>query len=460
METRLMQFARALRAAGVPVSMAETVDAAGALTALGIKDREPFRISLRSTLIKRTIHLPVFDELFPIFFDGKAELPPDMDNALENLSEEEAEQLALALSQLKDNIADALRRLLRGEPLTRQDLNQLAAMTGLDRARNMRWSEWMVRRMQAALKHDSVRRAMAEIAQLLEQVGFSKERLDELRAMLQANIEAETGQLQNFAGQRITDNMQARPPSEDVEDLLHAPFGRLGEDEMNVLRQEVRRLSAALRSRISLRQKRQKTGTLDLKSTIRRNLGHGGVPFTLSYKRRQKKPRLVVICDVSTSMRYCTELMLSLIHAMQDQISRTYAFAFNDHLEYITPDLAHGSAQEAVDRVLVRMPPGHYSTDLGGSLAEFDREWLDLVNHRTTLLMVGDGRNNFRDPETGIFQEMARRCTRTIWLNPEPPMLWGTGDSDMNEYLPFCDHVLQVQTMAELTAAVDELLTR
>ncbi len=318
----------------------------------------------------------------------------------------------------------------------------------------------MVRRMQAALQHDSVRRAMAEIAQLLEQVGFSKERLDELRAMLQANIEAETGQLQNFAGQRITDNMQARPPSEDVEDLLHAPFGRLGEDEMNVLRQEVRRLSAALRSRISLRQKRQKTGTLDLKSTIRRNLGHGGVPFTLSYKRRQKKPRLVVICDVSTSMRYCTELMLSLIHAMQDQISRTYAFAFNDHLEYITPDLAHGSAQEAVDRVLVRMPPGHYSTDLGGSLAEFDREWLDLVNHRTTLLMVGDGRNNFRDPETGIFQEMARRCTRTIWLNPEPPMLWGTGDSDMNEYLPFCDHVLQVQTMAELTAAVDELLTR
>jgi len=188
METRLMQFARALRAAGVPVSMAETVDAAGALTALGIKDREPFRISLRSTLIKRTIHLPVFDELFPIFFDGKAELPPDMDNALDNLSEEEAEQLALALRQLKDDIADSLRRLLRGEPLTRQDLNQLAAMTGLDRARNMRWNEWMVRRMQAALKHDSVRRAMEEIAKLLGQVGFSATQIKENLETLVADL--------------------------------------------------------------------------------------------------------------------------------------------------------------------------------------------------------------------------------------------------------------------------------
>ena len=315
-----------------------------------------------------------------------------------------------------------------------------------------------MRRMQALLKHDSVRKALKEITSLLAELGFSKQRMDDLHAQVKANLDAETDQVQRFANQRIAQNLQAQPRSTDIEDLLQAPFGHLGEDEMDILRQEVRRLSAALRSRIALRQKRQKTGMLDLKSTIRKNLGHGGVPFQLSYKRRQKLPRLVVVCDVSTSMRYCSELMLGLIHAMQDQISRTFAFAFNDHLEYISPDLAYGSAQEAVDRVLIRMPPGHYSTDLGGSLCEFESKWLDLVNPQTTLLLVGDGRNNFRDPETAIFQQLASRCLRTIWLNPEPPVLWGSDDSDMDRYLPFCDHVLQVQTMAELTAAVDELL--
>lgn len=440
--------------------MAETLDAARAVTQLGIQERTAFRLSLRASLVKTPADVQTFDELFPLFFDGADGAPPTMQDMLDDMSPEEAQALAQALSQLKADLAASLERLMRGEALTPEQLRQLAAMTGLSRMRSLRHQDWMARRMERALKHDSVRRAMRELADMLRRAGFSKARIEELRQMLRANMEAESEQLKQFAGQNIVRNMMERPPAGDAERLMNAPFGHLSEEDMNTLRLEVRRLASVLRSRIALRQKREKSGQLDLKATVRSNLRYGSVPFTLAYRRRQKQPKLVVICDISTSMRYCSELMLSLIHAMQDQISKTQAFAFNDHLEYITPDFDAGTAQDAVDAVLIRMPPGHYSTDLGGSLVEFQRRYYDMVDGRTTLLMVGDGRNNFRDPATRIFAEMARRSTRAIWLNPEPPALWGTGDSDMPEYAPHCDHVLQVQTMAELTAAVDELLTQ
>ena len=459
MEVQILHFAKALRAGGVPVSQAETLDAMQAMQRLGIQEKLRFRQSLRVTLIKNSADLELFDELFPVFFEGKDGLPPDMQDIVETMSEAEAQALAQALRQLKADLAEALKRLLRGEKLTPEQLQRLATMAGLNHTRDFRFKDWMVQRMQRALQHDAVRDAMREMAELLAQMGFSKARLQELRAMLQANMEAESDFLAQFAGQRITENMEAKPPAPDVDEVMNQPFGHLDEEEMDVLRREVRRLSAKLRTRISLRQKREKSGHLDLKATLRQNLRFGTVPFKLSYRRKQKQPKLVVICDISTSMRYCSELMLSLVFAMQDQISKTQAFAFNDHLEYITPDFEGHSSREAVDAVLVRMPPGHYSTDLGGSLREFQRRHFDQIDHRTTLLMVGDARNNYRDPALDIFKVMAQRSRFTIWLNPEPPMLWGSGDSDMLAYLPHCKHVFQVQTMAELATAVDEWLT-
>lgn len=459
MEGRILEFTKALRSGGVPVSQAESLDAMQALCSLGVQDRMLFRQSLRATLVKRREDLDLFDELFPVFFEGKDGTYPELQNALQDMTEEEAQALAQALRQLKSRLAQALQRLLEGRSLTPDQQRQLAAMTGLNRARDFHYKEWMIRRMQRALQHDGVRDAMREIAELLQQLGFSKDRLQQLRDMLQENIDAETDFLEQFAGQRIAENLADRPPPPDPDEVMNQPFGYLDEEDMDVLRQEVRRLSAKLRTRISLKQKKEKSGRLDLRNTLRRNLRYGTVPVELSYRRRQKQPKLVVICDISTSMRYCSELMLSLVFAMQDQMSRTSAFAFNDHLEYITPDFQEMGPKEAVEAVLARMPPGYYSTDLGGSLREFRSQFFDRVDHRTTLLMVGDGRNNYRDPELEIFKTMARRSRQTVWLNPEPPMLWGSGDSDMLDYLPFCQKVFQVQTMAELADAVDEWLT-
>jgi uncharacterized protein with von Willebrand factor type A (vWA) domain len=105
------------------------------------------------------------------------------------------------------------------------------------------------------------------------------------------------------------------------------------------------------------------------------------------------------------------------------------------------------------------MPPGHYNTDLGYSLQNFTDDFMNTVDSRATFIIVGDGRNNYNDPRLDLFREIARRSHRTIWLNPESPALWGTGDSDMLKYASLCNSVFQAGTLAELTTAVDRLLS-
>jgi uncharacterized protein with von Willebrand factor type A (vWA) domain len=317
----------------------------------------------------------------------------------------------------------------------------------------------MVQRMEKALKFREVQQAIQELMELLAEMGMDRERIQQLHKLLRNNQQALEDQLRNYAGLRIAENMSETPPRDNLEDLLNRPLQNLSDNDLEILRKEVRRLAAALRTRVALRQKRTKSGQLDAKATIRANLKNGNVPFDLKHKNNKLKPKIVVICDVSTSMRPCSELMLSLLYAIQDQISKTHAFAFIDHLEYISPDFQGREVRDAVASVLQKMPAGHYNTDLGTSLQNFNDDYLNTVDNRSTFIVVGDGRNNYNDPRQDILNIIARRANRTIWLNPEAPSLWGTGDSDMLNYAGYCDSVLQVGTLAQLTAAIDMLLT-
>ncbi len=456
MENRIIKFIAALRGGGVRVSLAESADAFYAVDNLGIQDREAFRLSLRATLIKEAKDLGTFEELFPLFFDS-GDAPPMMD-LTEDMTPEEAQMLAEALRQFGGKLREMLERLLRGDELSKQELEQLGQMVGLNHADDMRYREWMARRMQKALQFDDVRDAMKEIMELMAKMGMNKERLDQMRQLIQANMQGMQEQTRDFAGRKIAENMAEQDPQEAMDGLMNRPFTALSDGEMHTLRQQVRRLASLLRSRIALRQKHAKSGQLDAKRTIRSNLRHGGVPFEIKHRDRTVKPKIVVICDISTSMRYCSELMLALLYELQDQVSKTHAFAFIDHLEYITPDFQGNDANNAIQQVLIRMPPGHYSTDLGYAFQNFLDDYYDTVDSRTTVIMVGDGRNNYNDPRLDIFKEMSRRSRRTLWLNPESPLMWGSGDSDMLDYAPICDTILQVSTMGELTAAVDRML--
>ena len=457
MDTRIVRFINAMRAKGVRVSLAESADAFAAVEHLGIRDRETFRHSLRATLIKEASHQATFDELFPLFFDQTG--PPPMMSLPDDLTQQEAENIAEALEAFNRKLRQLLEKILRGEELTDEELDRLENMVGLQHADDPRYMDWMRRRMEQALRFPQVQEAMQDMMAIMQEMGMSPERMDQMREVMSANFEALREQLRQHTGHRIAENMIESRPDDEVDSLYDRPFSSLSDQEMDKLRHEVNRMAAALRTKVALRQKRARSGQLDAKATLRANLKYHGVPFDLKYRNKRLKPKLVVICDVSTSMRHMSELMLSLVYTLQDQVTKTHAFAFIDHLEYISPDFVGKQARNAVDAVLVRMPPGYYSTDLGHSLANFDHGFLDTLDRRTTLIVVGDGRNNYNNPRTDIFKLMARRSGRTLWMNPEPPYQWGSGDSDMHDYFPICDQVMMVRTLAELRDAVDQLLS-
>ncbi|OGO46233.1 MAG: hypothetical protein A2Z30_07255 [Chloroflexi bacterium RBG_16_64_43] len=456
MEERILRFISALRASGVRVSLAESADGLRAVRAAGVGDRNRFRVSLRAALVKERRGLAIFDQLFPVFFDHAA--VPSLPDVAGDLSPQEAELLADALGQFSESLRRTIERLLRGESLSDEELERLGRAVGLQQVDDLRYREWIIERMRRALRLREVQEALAGLEEALLRLGMQGVKVRRIRSQIDASQRALEGQLSSYAGQRLAGNMAARPRSNDVQALMARPFDRLSQADMERLRHEVRRLAAALRSTVALRQKHARSGHLDAKATLRANLRYASVPMELRHRDRHLKPKLVVVCDVSASMRQISELMLSLLHALQDQVRKTHAFAFIDRLEYISPDLARGEAHQAVTRVLARMPAGYYNTDLGSSLADFDRRHLALLDSRTTFIVVGDGRNNFNEPRLDLFDKFVRRSRRALWLTPEPRPLWGTGDSDMHRYAERCGAVFVVTNLGELAAAVDRLL--
>jgi len=201
MDDRIVKFISALRGGGVRVSLAESADAFRAVEELGIADREAFRLSLRATLVKEANDQGTFDELFPLFFDS-SDAPP-MLNMAQDLTPEEGQMLAEALKQFTEQLRRMIERLVKGEPLSQEEMERLGQMVGLNRADDLRQREWMTRRMAQALKFKEVQEALQKLQELLAQMGMNKQRLDQMRQILQANQQAMQEQVRQFAGQKI-----------------------------------------------------------------------------------------------------------------------------------------------------------------------------------------------------------------------------------------------------------------
>lgn len=456
MERRIVQFIAALRASGVRISLAESADAFRAVEWLGVTNRETFRMTLRATLIKDSQDFPTFERLFPMFFQTSA--PPPFQNIFPGLTEAEAKMLTQALQFFNRRLREMLERLLEGKPLSPQDFQQLQNWFNLSQYSDLRYQNYLARQIENALQFPELRQGIQELVELLQQLGMNRRRVAQIQKALEENRRALQEQIQQFAGQQILQNMLENPPPKGSSSLIDRPFQSLTESDSRQLREEVRRMAAALRTRLALRLRRAKSGQFDPKATLRANLQHGSIPIELRYKDHILKPKLVLLCDLSTSMRYCAEFFLTFISMVKDQIRQSHAFAYIDHLEYISPEFERMAPQQAIPQVLRRMPPGHYNTDLGNALAGFVAEHMDLLDQRTTLIVLGDGRNNFNPPREDLFQTMARRAKTCVWLNPDPQALWGTGDSDMPRYLPFCDLAFQVSNLRQLSQAIDQIL--
>lgn len=457
MEDRIARFIAGLRASGVRVSIAESQDAWRAISHLGVIDREAFRLSLRATLVKDFNDLDTFEELFPLYFGMDA--PPLMDPRAE-LSPDEQQMLDDALEELAQDLADLLNWLFSGRGPSQEELRDLAQQAGIENAGSMYQQRWYARRMQRLLNWDRLPDVLDQIFEMLAQLGMDPQTLDGLRERLGENMNNLEEQINQAAGEAIRDNMadDYRSRRDRVPDLMEREIKSLDEHEMDILREQVRRLAARLRSRAALRQKRGKQGKLDAKGTIRANQRYGGVPIEIRMRRKRMKPRLAVILDVSTSMRPVAEFFLRLLYELNDTVQKSRSFAFIGHMEEVTPEMKSLGLDAAVESVLNKLPPGYYSTNLGASLEDFQKRFMDALDGRTTLIVLGDGRNNFNNPRLDIFEEMSRRARRTVWMNPEYPAQWGSGDSDMLLYAPLCSDVHQVRNLKQLTDAIDQML--
>lgn len=462
MDQRIIEFIAGLRAVGVRVSLAESEDAFRAVEEIGVMDREAFRVALRTTLIKDAADAPEFERLFPIYFGSGG--PPLFDPNRE-LSPDEMRMLKDALRDLlgdEHKLRQLMRYLLEGLNPTREELEQLGRRAGVPLARYPHQQHWLTRRMLRQLGLDEEFNAlMAQLIAKLEQMGMRRETLQRLAQIAEENLRRLEEQFEQYVGAQIAQQMakerRERQPLRTT-NLMQRSFDTLSEREIAELRLQVRRLAAQLRSRAALRQRRGKHGMLDAKRTLRANLRYGNVPIELKRKQRHLKPKLVLICDVSTSVRRAVEFMLRLVYELQDQIHSTHSFVFIDDIADVSAEFAAHRPEVAIERVLEEHPPGHYNTNLGYSLAHFCKDYLDTVDHRTTVIILGDARNNYLDPRLDAFQQIKQRARRIIWLNPENQRLWNTGDSDMWQYEPYCDAVHEVSNLTQLANAIDRLL--
>ncbi|MFN8379159.1 MAG: VWA domain-containing protein [Anaerolineae bacterium] len=457
MDKRMVDFIRALRAAGVRVSLAESMDAARGVEEVGVHDRDTFRAALRTTLVKEARDQSKFDYFFPLFF---AQGQPPLQNIPDQLTPEQQQMMQDALEAMMGNmqaLRDLLDQLLEGRPFDSQQLSQAGQRAGLNQAGDFTERPWLERRLERQLGLQQLQQMIERLLEQLAAMGMDGESLEQLRELLEANAEGLGEQAEQFVGTTLAEQLANREP-QPKPDLMDVPFTRLSDAEVEQIRDEIRRLAARLRSRAALRQRRARTGQLDPRRVMRHNMKYDSVPLELQFRTRHVKPSLVLICDISTSMRYCAEFLLTLIYELQDQVARTHSYVFISDLVDISPVFAAYEPMAAVERVLSENRPGYYNTDLGASLATFQGDHLGVVTGRTTVILVGDGRNNYNDPRLDLARDLQRRARRLIWFNPEPPRQWGTGDSDMQQYAQAADAVYKVSTLRELAAAVDKIL--
>jgi uncharacterized protein with von Willebrand factor type A (vWA) domain len=456
MDNRIIEFIAALRTAEVRISLAESLDAMAATRSIGLGNRANFKSALKSTLVKDRTGTPIFEELFPLYFGTGA---PPVTSPRPELSQWGEALLEAHLGALEEAMRELMMRALQGELFSDDELAQAARRADWLRSEGMRRPSHRSRDLRRQLGLERLRRMLQRMLEFLAAMGMTESDLHRLAEGARKNLQALSDQVDQFAGIDWARERQANrvlPPS--LSALWERPFDSLSKAETATLRREVSRLAAKLRTRAALRQKRGRGPRLDAKATLRASLKSAGVPFELITKRRRRKARFTLLCDVSTSMRPVVSFLLLLMYQIQAQVGRTRSFAYIDRVEEISRDFEGTRPEVAVPKVLRRITPGHYNTDFGSSMDQFFRVHRSAVDARTTVVICGDGRNNYNDPRLDLVLEMRRRGGRLIWFNPEPLDRWDYGDSDMDAYAPHADAIFHVSNLKQLSEAVDDIL--
>lgn len=223
----------------------------------------------------------------------------------------------------------------------------------------------------------------------------------------------------------------------------------------------VQKMVKQLKDRYSRKQKAARRGRLDFKKTLRQSVTYGGLPFDVHWKSKKvDRPEIVAICDVSRSVSNVVRFFLLIVYSLNEAIPRIRSFTFCSNLVEVSHLFETFPLQEALARLKsgVGLPILMNRTDYGSSLCDFMDQYADALTKNTTVIILGDARNNYWNPRTEVLRSISERCKRLIWLNPETPSMWGSGDSEMKAYLPYCTMARECSTLRHLEKVVEYML--
>jgi uncharacterized protein len=463
---RHIEFIEALRAAGLPVSLAEDLDSVRAAAAVGLGDREALRSALAATLLKRQTRRPLFDAVFDLYYPavlGDGARATGQEHAAEGPegpSERPAGDPAEELADMREQLAEAMAA--EDEASLRQLAADAVRRYGHMPGRGRGLSSWSTYNTLQQLSPDSL---VLRLAQALMLGSDDHEPRAEPLAMKAAAAQVERLErlVEADVRRRIAEEKSpehvARTtlrPAPDQVDFLSAR-----RHEVDEMRRQIYPLARRLATRLAKEQHHRRRGPLDFRRTIRASMATGGVPIATHHRpRRPHRTELVVLCDVSGSVASFASFTLMLVYALREQFTKVRAFTFVDDIHEVTDRFVPGADPEQTMTGLAESAR-HASlwgrTNYGRALRRFTDDHLDAITPRTTLLVLGDARSNYTDPGLGPLREMVGRAKHAWWLNPEHRRQWDTGDSAATDYAALLPMV-ECRNLTQLSEFVHDLV--
>lgn len=492
MDRTLTNFVRALRNSEVRVSTSETLDALSAVELVGYQDRAALKRSLALVLPKTADEKEAFDLCFDNFFAAedvsgeRGSAPGEADQETEESEGGEGDGGQGAGGEAREGAqarAGGSRKKTKGaatpETGDDEDLGPGDTADAESALGQLLMSDSKVE-LTVAMASAGEAAGVRNI-EVFTQKGLYTRKIMEGMGLGELNQEISgLGQSRRIPDRRLGQELRRRREwlREQVRDyverqfLLHADAEgkRLREDllrkvklsnveqrNFRLIQEVVFKMAKRLSSLHSRRRKVFKRGQLNVPRTLRHNMAYDGAIFDLHWKSvKVDRPKVFAICDVSGSVAAYARFMLMFLYSLDEVMPKVRSFAFSSDLAEVTELFERNRIEDAIAKTLRDYSGG--STDYGQAFSDFKKLCLDDVDNRTTIIMLGDSRNNYGDPRTDILKEIYDRCKRLIWLNPEPRNSWFVGDAEMRRYTAYCHQAEECNSLVHLERIVGNLL--
>ncbi len=458
MKEQILQFADILRGSGMRIAPEETLDSLTGMEHVDLRERGLFRALLRTTLVKRAEDLPTFEHLFDLFFHSLEIPDEELPSALEQSGMEDS--LREILEQANGLLSPWMRKLaLEGLAVLAADLMEAGNRAGIQDIRYPLQTSHYVQKIRKAMGMENGEQELSNLMEALARQGVPAATRTFLEQELSERIQRFEEVIRDYVDRQARAQLPRQKKEEPHQALMDKSFGALNSWEIKSMQHAVQELAKKIRDEAALRQRRNRKGRFSLKHTLRKSLRYGGVPLEVVFRKRKKtRPRIVALCDVSSSVWNASRFMLHLLYSLQDQFDKVRSFVFVDELGEVTECFERRPVNEAIETALndAGIAYNRY-TDYGSVFEQFCEDQMDAVNRKTTVIVIGDGRNNFFFPGEKYLSRIRRRARRVIWLNPESRGFWRFGDSMMHRYSRNCDQVRECRNLKQLIEFVNEL---